>query len=600
MSEQTLNTYLRDSLKACRQSFFAVVIFSFFVNLLMLTVPVFLLQIYDRVIPNKSTDTLIFLTLIAVFALITLSALDAIRSAILMRIGAWLDHRLSSHIISGTINRSLRKERPSSIRVLHDLASLRNFFSSPALITILDLPWAPVFTLVLFLLHPLIGTITLIGLIILAGLAVLNEYLSRSLVKNSEMSASKLTEYASSVVKNSDVIEAMGMRKNFLNQWNQKNQASLETHAKSAAKTGWISTLAKFIRFALQIGVISCAGWLIMNDQLSGGAMMASVLLMRRAIGPMGMAISSWKSVLTARNALHQISYRLDIAPTLRSSPPMAQPNGALSVEKVTYYYPKSKKPVLYKIDFSIDPGTSLGIGGPTAAGKSTLARLLVGIAKPSSGKIKLGGTNIRQWDSDDLGPYIGYLPQDVELFAGTFRQNIARMEEGDLSEVIEAAKIANVHDMIMQFPQQYDTEIGDQGAFLSGGQRQRIALARAAYRNPKLIILDEPDANLDREGREALVNAITKLKQKGAMIILISHQSGMLKLTDNVIMLKKARAEKISEDHQEKPLQAPTDFPKPVSVKTINSRESRLQEIQNATDALISTFNDLSKKRDK
>ncbi len=598
MSKQPLNKYLRESLKACRQSFIAVIIFSFFVNLLMLTVPVFLLQIYDRVIPNRSTDTLIFLTLIAVFALITLSALDAIRSAILMRIGAWLDHRLSSHIISGTINRSLRKERPSSIRVLYDLATVRNFFSSPALITIMDLPWAPVFTAVLFLLHPLIGAITLFGLIVLASLAILNEYLSRSLVKNSTSSANKLTEYASSVVKNSDVIEAMGMRKNFLHQWNHKNEASLKTHAQSASKTGWISTLAKFIRFALQIGIISCAGWLIMNDQLTGGAMMASVLLMRRAIGPMGMAISSWKSIVSARNALNQISSRLDIAPTLKSHPPMVPPNGPLSVEKVTYYYSKSKKPVLYKIDFEVTPGTSLGIGGPTAAGKSTLARLLVGIAKPTYGKIKLGGKNIRQWDSDDLGPFIGYLPQDVELFAGTFRQNIARMEEGELQEVIEAAKIANVHDLIMQFPQQYDTEIGDQGAYLSGGQRQRIALARAAYGNPKLIVLDEPDANLDREGREALVNAIEKLKQKGAIIILISHQANMLKLTDNVIMLKKARLEKTPDNRQEKSLQAPTDFP--VLIKKTNNRENRLKEIQNATDALISTFNDLSKKRGK
>lgn len=597
MSEQTLNAYLRTSLKACRQSFFAVVVFSFFVNLLMLTVPIFLLQIYDRVIPNRSTDTLIFLTILAVLALLTLSALDAIRSTILMRMGAWLDHRLSSHIISGTINRSLRKERPSSIRALYNLATLRNFFSEPALITILDLPWAPVFTLVLFLLHPLIGTITLVGLLILAGLAVLNEYLNRSHVKYSEASSSKLTEYAASVVKNSDVIEAMGMRGNFLHQWNLKNQASLAAHAGAAAKTSWINTLAKFLRFALQISVISCAGWLIMNDQLTGGAMMASVLLMRRAIGPMGMAISSWKSVLRARNALHQVSSRLDIAPTLKTHPPLAQPSGPLTVEKVTYYYSKSTKPVLYKIYFDIIPGKSLGIGGPTAAGKSTLARLLVGIAKPTSGHVKLGGIDITKWDSDELGPHIGFLPQDVELFAGTFRQNIARMEDGELSAVIEAAKIAGVHDMIMQFPKQYDTEIGDEGAFLSGGQRQRIALARAAYRNPILVVLDEPDANLDREGREALANAIAKLKEKNSMIILISHQSSMLKLADNVIMLKKSRAEQITNSPKKHP-ETPTNFP--MSVKKINSRENRMQEIQNATDALISSFKAPPKNRDK
>ncbi len=587
LSKQTLNTYLRDTLNACRQSFFAVVLFSFFVNIFMLTVPIYLLQLYDRVIPNRSTETLIFLTLIAVAALITLSILDAIRSSILMRMGAWLDRRLSSHIISGTVRRSLSKEKPSSARVLNDLATLRNFFSDPTLITILDLPWAPIFTAVLFLLHPLIGTITLIGLILLAGLAFLNEYLSRSLVKNSEASSSKLTDYASSVIKNSDVIEAMGMRRNFLNQWNLKNEKSLANYAKTASKTGWISTTAKFLRFALQISVVFSAAWLIMNDQLTGGAMMASVLLMRRAISPMERAISSWKSVLKARNALKQVSSRLDIAPTLKPYPPLAQPSGSLSIEKLTYAYSRNAKPVLYKINFETFPGTSLGIGGPTAAGKSTLARLLVGIAKPTSGHVKLGGINITQWDSDELGPYIGFLPQDVELFAGTFRQNIARMEEGDINDVIDSAKLAGVHKLIMQFPKGYDTEIGDGGAFLSGGQRQRIALARAAYKSPKLVVLDEPDANLDREGKDALTNAIKNLKKKGSMVILISHQSDMLKLTDNVIMLKKSKAERVSKVSDKKH-QPPSSHP-PIAANTPSTEiVETIEAIENDEDRVI------------
>lgn len=584
MSKQTLNTYLRDTLNACRQSFFAVILFSFFVNLFMLTVPIYLLQLYDRVIPNRSTETLIFLTIIAIAALITLSVLDAIRSSILMRMGAWLDRRLSSHVISGTVRRSLSKEKPSTVRVLNNLATLRNFCSEPTLINILDLPWAPVFTIVLFLLHPLIGSITLIGLILLSALAFLNEYLSRSLVKDSEASANKLSEYASSVIKNSDVIEAMGMRRNFLNQWNLKNEKSLANYAKTVSKTGWISTTAKFLRFALQISVVFSAAWLIMNDQLTGGAMMASVLLMRRAIAPMERAISSWKSVLRARNALKQVSDRLDIAPTLKSYPSLAEPSGSLTIERLTYAYSRKAKPVLYKINFEIAPGTSLGIGGPTAAGKSTLARLLVGIAKPTSGHVRFGGVDLTQWDSDELGPHIGFLPQDVELFAGTFRQNIARMEEGDVYAVIESAKIAGVHKMIMQFPKRYETEIGDGGAFLSGGQRQRIALARAAYRNPKLVVLDEPDANLDREGREALANAIEKLKEKGSMVILISHQSSMLKLTDNVFMLKKSRAERDSK-LTEKNSQPPTDFPKTVNITNIEKKQVYRQahrEIEN------------------
>ncbi len=597
MSKQILNAYLRDTLKACRQSFFAVVFFSFFVNLLMLTVPIYLLQLYDRVIPNRSTDTLIFLTILAVAALITLSVLDAVRSSILMRIGAWLDKRMSSHIISATVKRSLRKEKPSSVRVLNDLATLRNFCSEPTLLTILDLPWSPIFTVVLFLLHPVIGTITLIGLILLAGLAILNEYLSRSLVKDSEDSTNQLTSYAASVIKNSDVIEALGMRGNFLKQWNKKNQASLAYQAQFVSKTGWITTTAKFIRFALQVSVVFSAAWLIMNNELTGGAMMASVLLMRRAIAPMERAISSWKSVLRARNALKQVSYRLDIAPTLKSYPSLAKPSGSLTIEKLTYAYSRNAKPVLYKINFEIVPGKSLGIGGQTAAGKSTLARLLVGIAKPTSGHVRFGGIDITQWDSDERGPYIGFLPQDIELFAGTFRQNIARMEEGNIEAVIEAAKIAGVHNMIVQFPKGYETEIGDSGAFLSGGQRQRIALARAAYRNPKLVVLDEPEANLDKEGREALIKAIEKLKQKKSMVILISHHSSMLNLMDNIIMLKKARVEYAS-DLTEKKSQTLVDISKKVNATGISKKKSDHKQPCRETNDLISLNDELSQRR--
>lgn len=552
---------MRETISHCRQSLYAVVIFSFFVNLLLLTIPIYLLQLYDRVIPNRSTETLAFLTIIIVAALITLCIVDIIRSSILSRIGLWLDKRLSSHIISGTIRRSLKKEKPASARALYDLATLRNFFSEPTLIVILDLPWSPVFTAVLFMLHPMIGWITLVGLVMLFGLALLNEFVTRGLVKNSESSANKLTDYASSVIRNADVIEAMGMRSNFLQQWNVKNQDVMTSYHKSTKKTASIASAAKLLRFFLQVAVIFTATWLIIHDQLTGGAMMACILLMRRAIAPMERAISSWKSVLKARNAFKQVSYRLDIAPTLKTYPPNVRPEGQLSVEKLTYTYTKSAKPVLYKINFELKPGQSLGIGGPTAAGKSTLARLLVGISKPTSGAVKLGGVDLTAWNSEELGPNIGYLPQDVELFSGSIRQNIARMEEGEIYAVIEAAKLAGVHEMVMQFPKRYETEIGEAGAFLSGGQRQRIGLARAAYRTPKLVVLDEPDANLDREGKQALARAIDTLKKKNCMVILISHQSEMLKLTDQVIMLKRSSSKRTYRA-KEKLKSKPTDFP--------------------------------------
>lgn len=533
------NPFLRSCLGLHRKSFVAVVVFSFVINLLMLTVPLYLLQIFNRVVPSKSTDTLLFLTGIVVIAVITLTILEAMRRYVFVRFGSWLDSRLGGLVLSGSISRSVRKCRKTSAQALHDLATVRRLFAESALFPILDAPWTPIFLLVLFLLHPVIGLISLVGALVLFTVALINEYSTRDLVNDANSASTRSGDYATAVLRNSDVIQAMGMRQSVIGAWEERHGAAVDLQTRTSMRSNRIASLAKFIRLILQIIVIGAAGVLVLKDQLSAGGLIASVLLMRRAVAPMDRAIGSWKIIIKARNAFNNVSERMDQAAELNVSRVLPNPSGYLSVRNVRYQYPRGSRPTLRDVTFKIQPGEVVGLAGDTAAGKSTLARLLVGLAEPDAGYVRLGGTDIARWDSDQIGPFIGYLPQDTELFSGTVRQNIARMAEGDYDAVVFAARMAGVHDMIMQFPDGYDTEIGEDGAYLSGGQRQRVALARAVYGTPKLLVLDEPDSNLDTEGLAALARAIQIMKHKGAITVLISHQNPVLKCADRLLILR-------------------------------------------------------------
>lgn len=543
-SPSSWNPFLRSCLTLHRGSFMAVVLFSFIINLLMLTVPLYLLQIFNRVIPSQSIDTLLFLTAIVVIALITLSLLESTRRFVFVRLGTWLDKRLGGFVLSGSIVRSTRKYRPSSAQTLRDLTTIRHLLSGSDIFPILDAPWTPIFLLVLFLLHPLIGMISLVGAVCLFCLALINEISTRQLIQDSNIATSRSLDYASAILRNSDVIEAMGMRRNVIGSWNEYHRAATDLQSRTSMLTSRIEAIAKFLRLALQVIVIGTAGYLVLSNQLSAGALIASVLLMRRAVAPMDRAISSWKMIVKARNAFRRVSSRLDLAPELAGNQTLPMPSGYLSVRDVGFRYPGRKTATLRGATFKVHPGESIGLTGDTAAGKTTLARLLAGLAEPDSGYIRMGGIDVTRWDTQALGPFVGYLPQDSELFSGTVRHNIARMGESVLADVIEAAKLAGVHEMVMQFPEGYDTEIGEEGAYLSGGQRQRIALARAVYGYPKLVILDEPDANLDSDGKTALARAINELKRKGSMIVLISHQNAVLRYTDTILVLRKGRIE--------------------------------------------------------
>ena len=554
-SKKVIHPYLKEIAKSYKKGFKAVVVFSFFINLLLLAVPIYLLQIYDKIIPNHSSDTLYFITAIVIVALITLATLELLRNTILAKMGAWFNLKLGNHLLGSSILAASKSSGNSSVNALKDLAKLRDFTTSSAVTSLLDLPWVPLYIAILFFIHPIIGTLVLIGALILLTIGIVNELSTRPMVASTEEASRNSIDVAASYVRNADVIEAMGMRQQIVRRWEEQQQESLNTKYLIDKKKAKTTSLVKLIRLVLQISVIGTAALLILNAELSPGATIATILLMRNAISPLEKSISAWKSVLKARNAYEKINKHLTHAPSLNPKREMPAPAGTLSIENIRYRYSGAENSVFYGLKFEVKPGESLALIGPTASGKSTLSKILAGIAKPSSGKVRLGGHDVALWDSEALGAYIGYLPQSIELFSGTVRENIARMQKGDLAQVIKAAISAGIHDVIKSFPQGYDTEIGENGAYLSGGQRQRLALARAIYGQPKLIILDEPDAHLDVEGKVALAKVIQKLKATGAIIIVITHHKNIHQFVDKIYDLRKKRfvSDKTHSSHSSK-----------------------------------------------
>ena len=544
-------TSLSKALARCRVSFLAVATFSFGINMLMLTIPIYMLQLIQNVIPNRSTDTLLLLTGIVVGGLFVLSMLEAIRDRILVYIGYWLDQQIAGDVLGSSILRSNRRGRSPSIRGLRDLATLRGFLTGSGLLPILDVPWTPIFIAVIFMLHPVIGIMTIVGAVMLFGLALANEVATRRKHVAASDSSEDSLDHAQAVTRNADVIEAMGMRGNVVRRWGRKNAAALALQRAASARGSQIKGLAKFTRLGLQVAVLGTAAYFVIVDQITIGAMIASVLLMRRAVAPLERSISSWKTVVAARKAYDRIKGRLEAVEKMERRVPLWVPEGRVRVRGLSYYAPGNSSAILRRVSFSLEPGQALGLAGPSGAGKSTLAALLLGNIEPSSGYVRLDGVDVHLWDRAHLGPHIGFLPQNVELFAGTVQENIARMGEGDTEAVVEAAKLAGVHDMVVRLPKGYDTEIGEDGAILSGGQRQRIGLARAVYGQPKFIVLDEPDANLDRDGQAALGEAISKLKEQGSTIVLITHRTEMLKHADKVLMLARGSAELTKTDEK-------------------------------------------------
>ncbi len=529
---------LQQALDRCRGALAAVVFFSFCINLLMLTAPLYMLQVFDRVLNSRSEETLLFLTLIAVIAFVALGAVEAVRHQMLSRIGGWIDRQISIELLKGALSADLGAERTASVQGLRDLAVVRNFVSGPAVFPILDAPWLPIFIIMIFLLHPWLGWLAVIGAVLLLGLALLNELLTMRPLRMSNAASLHALEQAEAAVRNVDVVQAMGMAPNLLRRWNLHNGAMLSALQIANDRGGAIKSVSRFLRMSLQIAILGVGAWLVLQEAMTPGAMIAGSILFARALAPVDQAIGSWRSATGARGAYRRINAQLSETPPRIAAMKLPAPKGRLQVDGVTYFHPGANEPIIRNVGFELDPGESLGIIGPTAVGKTTLARMLVGNLRPRAGHVRLDGADVVDWDSDDIGPHIGYLPQDVELFGGTARENIARMSEGDPEAIVAAARAADVHDLILHLADGYDTEIGGGGMTLSGGQRQRIALARALYGEPRLVVLDEPNASLDQPGEQALANVIERLKQQGATSVIITHRLWILRRVDKILVL--------------------------------------------------------------
>ncbi len=535
---------VQKALHACRGAFGVIMAFSLAINLLTLASPLYMMQVFDRVLTSRSGDTLLMLTLITVLALAVLALIDAIRSQMLVRVGNWLDDRLGPTVFSGALKAALRADPGRAAQGLRDLATVRGFITGPGVTPLLDAPWAPIFIIALFLLHPVLGVIGLGGALLLISLALINEYITRQPLGEANKASSKTHQRAEAAMRNAEVIRAMGMAEGVLRLWRRENAGAREASRVAGTRGATVHAVSKFSRLFVQTGILGAGAWLVIQHEASPGAMFASMFLLGRALAPVETAIGTWKSLVAARLARRRLGELVDVLPDEEPGMELPRPQGELVVERLVFVPPGGDEPTLRGVSFELTPGEVLGIIGPSAAGKSTLARLIAGTWTPTAGKVRLDGADISVWHESRGSHHIGYLPQDIELFSGSVRDNIARLGEAGPAAVIEAAKLVGLHESIMRLPRGYNSEIGDAGIKISGGQRQRIALARAVFGRPRLVVLDEPNASLDHEGEEALHNALAALKEMGTTIVMIAHRPSVLGLADKLLVLRHGSVE--------------------------------------------------------
>ena len=533
-------------LHACRQYFIFAGIFSLFINLLMLTTPIYMLQVFDRVLSGRSYETLIMLVLVALFALLVMQMLEQIRSRLLLGAGIALDNMLGPAVVDGLLRNAATPGNADRAFVagLRDVAIVRSFLTGNSITSLFDSPWVPIYVAIIFLFHPYLGWLAVLGALTLLALAWINEQITRAPIEEMSRQTRIASRYIDTSLRNAELIHALGAGGNIVRHWQQANDRVIDAQMVSGMRGNGITGVTRFVRLALQILALGLGAYLVIQDHLSSGVMMAGTLILARALAPVETAITTWKSFVDARESWLRLDDLLKHPAAALSPVDVPVLDGRLDVERVVFSIPGTDRAILKGVSFSLAPGEALGVIGPSAAGKSTLARLITGIWKPNSGAVRFSGGDVAAWPREQLGPYLGYLPQDVELFSGTVAENIARMGDVDSEKVIAAAQAAQAHDMIQHLPKGYDTEIGEAGGILSGGQRQRVALARALYGNPRLVVLDEPNANLDNAGEEALVTAIRAMKSAGMTVVVISHRPSTLAGVDKLLVLREGAVE--------------------------------------------------------
>ena len=535
---------ISEALLAFKSTFYTIGTFSAIINILLLAPSIYMLQVYDRVLASGNEMTLAMLTVLCLGAFALMGALELIRSFVLVRVGAQFDMRMNKRVYTAAFEQNLKRGGLNAGQSLSDLTTLRQFLTGQGIFAFFDAPWFPVYLLVIFFFQPVLGWFALAGVIILIFLAWLNDRVSHKPLSDANSMSVAAGTLATNNLRNAEVIESMGMLPNLMARWFKLHGRFLHLQAEASEKAGLVGAGTKFVQMSLQSLVLGLGALLVIEGKMTAGMMIAASILVGRALQPVQQLIGVWKSFSSTRTAYERLNNLLTNNPVRPEGMPLPAPRGQIAVEGVSAAPPGANVPVLRNLNFAIMPGDVVGVIGPSGSGKSTLARLLVGVWPAQVGKVRLDGADIYQWNKAELGPHLGYLPQDIELFAGTVSDNIARFGEVDSEKVVLAARRAGVHEMILHLPNGYDTVLGAGGGGLSGGQKQRIGLARAMYGDPAVLVLDEPNSNLDDVGEAALMAAINDLRQRGKTIVLITHRTTVISATNKLLLLRDGVAE--------------------------------------------------------
>ena len=559
------------ALASCRGAFIAIGLVSGLSNVLMLTGAMFMLEVYDRVLPSRSVPTLVGIAILAGGLFVMQGILDLIRSRVLIRVGSALDEDVSGRVFDTILRLPMKVAKVGDgLQPLRDLDSVRSFLSGLGPIALFDLPWLPLYIGICYLLHPWLGYTALGGAIILAALTLLTEVLTRRPTKAAASFAASRSELAQAGHRNAESIVAMGMAGRMVQRWTEANRQYMAGQWSASDVVGGLGAVSKVLRMVLQSAMLGVGAFLVIRQEATAGIIIAGSILAARALAPVDLAIAHWKAFAACRQSWQRLNKLLALLPPQQTPMLLPAPTARLTVENATAAPPGSTKLVLQDISFKLERGSGLGVIGPTGSGKSSLARVLVGVWQPARGKVRLDGCTFDQWSPEVLGTHIGYLPQDVELLGGTVAQNIARFEpEAEPEAIIAAAKAAGVHELIIEFPEGYETQVGERGETLSAGQAQRVALARALYRDPFLIVLDEPNSNLDAAGDEALTRAILGVRARGGIVVVIAHRPSAIAGVDLLLVLKQGRPQAFGPKDEilNKVLQRDVPAPRPLKV---------------------------------
>ncbi len=523
---------------------------SFCVNLLVFTQPLYMFQVLDRVIGSGNVSTLIYLTIIAGVAIFTWAALDFIRSRFMSRLGIWFEQELGPEIVRSSMAMTILGQSVGTSGLNH-LATIRTFLQGSAVFALIDAPAALMFIGVLFYMHPALGLFALFGAIVLFGSALYNDRATSKLLAETSTLHKETLKRAEQQISHAQIVRALGMTGDLVDQWRRANMVVMRNYLITGDRSGQILAFSKFFRLFLQVSILGLGAYLLLQQSLTAGGMIAASILLGRGLAPVEQSIGAWKTLRGAVQAWESLTQLLRVQADRESVVDLPKPKGILSLEEVSYAPPRQEKPILLNVSFTVNPGNLCALIGPSGAGKSSLCRLIVGIDAPSRGHVRLDGADVYQWQSADLGKHIGYLPQTVDLFEGTIAHNIARMQTPDTEQVLAAAKLTQVHDLILGLPDGYDTDIGREGGRLSGGMRQRIGLARALYGDPSLIVLDEPNSNLDRAGEEALIRVLAHLRKQNRTILLVAHSPNIVRGSDMVVVLQRGMVQRVGSPAQ-------------------------------------------------